>query len=655
MNEATAAQPVIALSHVCRSFPAGDQDIRILDDINLTINRGEMVAIIGQSGSGKSTLMNILGGLDSASSGSYRFNGREVGELEADELARLRRDHFGFIFQRYHLLGALSATENVAMPAIYAGMPVASRQQRAAELLRRLGLGDRLEHKPRQLSGGQQQRVSIARALMNGGEVILADEPTGALDSKSGADVLQILRELHEHGHTVILVTHDSKVAAQADRIIEIRDGRIIADAPNPAADPVRLAEDAPPPRLPDSTPQAMFGRWQEAFAMALRALLANRMRSLLTMLGIIIGIASVVSIMALGEGMERKVLDNFAGLGTNNISVYPGAYPGDDKAGSIKTLRESDLVQLAQESYLAAVTPVSMTGLRVRYASNDANATVMGVAPAYFAVRNQAMKDGVAFSDDDVRRQAQVAVIGETLRERLFGAGRGVGEIILLGNMPVQVIGVAETKSGGFGDSDRLEVWLPYSTAGSRLFGQQHFSSLTVQVAAGLPVKAAEAALQQKLALLHGKKDFYTRTMEDMMKSFESTASSIKLFLLMIGVISLVVGGIGVMNIMLVSVTERTHEIGIRMAVGARQSDIRSQFLIEAVLVCLLGAAIGIGLSALLGMTVNALFKDFQMLLTGTSIMTAVACASGIGIVFGFLPARRAAQLAPIEALARE
>ncbi|MBE9608647.1 MacB family efflux pump subunit [Chitinilyticum piscinae] len=646
---------LIELRGLCRSFPAGDEDILILDDINLSIARGEMVAIIGQSGSGKSTLMNILGGLDSPSSGSYRFAGREVGELAADELAALRRDHFGFIFQRYHLLGALSATENVAVPAVYAGLPQSERKARAAQLLTRLGLAERLEYKPRQLSGGQQQRVSIARALMNGGEVILADEPTGALDSKSGEDVLQILRELHEHGHTVILVTHDSKVAAQADRIIEIRDGRILSDMANPVADPVRLAPDAPPPACHASAPQALLGQWREAFAMALRALLANRMRSLLTMLGIIIGIASVVSIMALGEGMERKVLDNFAGLGVNNISVYPGAYPGDDKAASIKTLNENDLQQLAREPYLDGVTPFSQRGARLRAGSVDVNATVQGVAPDYFRIRNQGIKEGVAFSAEDVRRQAQVAVIGEKTRERLFGQMGGVGQIILVGNIPVQVIGVAEAKSSGFGFGDSLDIWLPYSTAGSRLFGQLHFSSLTVQVRDGLPVKAAEAALQKRLESLHGRRDFFTHTMEDMMKNFESTASSIKLFLLMIGVISLVVGGIGVMNIMLVSVTERTHEIGIRMAVGARQSDIRSQFLIEAVVVCLLGAGIGIGLSALLGAAVNAIFQDFQMLLTTGAIGTAVLCASGIGIVFGFLPARRAAQLAPIEALVRE
>ncbi|QLI81105.1 MacB family efflux pump subunit [Chitinibacter fontanus] len=647
--------PVIELTGIGRVFPAGDQQIRILDDINIVIEAGEMVAIIGQSGSGKSTLMNILGGLDSPSEGSYRFNGREVGELNADELAILRRDHFGFIFQRYHLLGALSATENVAMPAIYAGMPLIERQKRAAMLLGRLGLGERLNYRPRQLSGGQQQRVSIARALMNGGEVILADEPTGALDSRSGADVLQILKELHEQGHTVILVTHDAKVAAQADRIIEIRDGKIISDVCNLARDEEALPSDPPPPAPHDASPQALLGRWREAFAMAFRALLANRMRSLLTMLGIIIGIASVVSIVALGDGMEESVLKNFASLGVNNLDILPGTGISDEKAQSVTSLRESDLALIATEPYVQSVTPITGIGMRARYKNLDASTMIQGVSPAYFDLRNQAMQFGVAFSDEDVRRQAQVAVIGEYTRKTLFGSESGIGEVILLGTMPVQVIGVAEKKSGGFGGGESLDVWVPYSTAASRMFGQQHFSRITVQIKPDVPLKAAETALLSRMEQWHGKKDIYTRNMQDMMESFQSTANSIKMFLMLIGVISLVVGGIGVMNIMLVSVTERTHEIGIRMAVGARQSDIRIQFLIEAIVVCLLGGAIGISLSALLGVAINSFVKDFQMIFSLGSITTAVLCATVVGVVFGFLPARRASQLAPIEALARE
>ncbi|GLS03147.1 macrolide export ATP-binding/permease protein MacB [Chitiniphilus shinanonensis] len=646
--------PLIELSGLYRRFPAGDTDVTILDDIHLTIARGEMVAIMGQSGSGKSTLMNILGGLDQPSSGSYRFDGVEVGSLDDDGLAALRREHFGFIFQRYHLIPALTASENVAMPAIYAGMDNTARAERAGQLLGRLGLTERLHHKPSQLSGGQQQRVSIARALMNGGEVILADEPTGALDSRSGEEVLATLKELHARGHTVILVTHDANVAALAERVIEIKDGRIVDDRRNPGAHDAEKPGDRPAPPAHPAGLAANWGRFLEAFSMAWRSLVANRLRTLLTMLGIIIGIASVVSIVALGEGMQQSVLQNLSSLGATNIDIMPGSGLSDDRSGGVRTLRESDLLALAAEPYVEAVTPMSQKQQRMRFGNVDSNATVYGVSPSYFDVRGQKIEQGSNFSRQDVQRQAQVAVIGETTRQTFFGDGSGLGEIILIGNVPLQVIGVAEAKSSGWG-GDSLEVWVPYSTAASRIFGQQYFNRITVKVRGGLPTKAAEEALTQRLLLAHGTQDFYTRNMEDILSSVEASTRNIKLFLTMIGVISLVVGGIGVMNIMLVSVTERTHEIGIRMAVGARQSDIMRQFLIEAVMVCMVGGGIGIALSLGLGAMVDRLMTDFKMIFSLESVLTAVLCATLVGVVFGFLPARRAARLAPIEALARE
>lgn len=204
--------------------------MEVLHGITLDIRAGEFVAIKGASGSGKSTLMNILGCLDSPSGGEYLLDGEDVSTLDADELAALRRRTFGFVFQSYNLIATSTAQENVEVPAIYAGMPAAERHERAAELLGSLKLGDRLDHRPNQLSGGQQQRVSIARALMNGGRIILADEPTGALDSQSGEDVMALLRSMHEQGNTIIVITHAREVAERADRLIEIRDGQILSD-----------------------------------------------------------------------------------------------------------------------------------------------------------------------------------------------------------------------------------------------------------------------------------------------------------------------------------------------------------------------------------------------------------------------------------------
>ena len=230
--EGAAKVPLIELKDICKTFVTGDGDVRVdaLRGVSLSIYPGEFVAIMGASGSGKTTLMNVLGCLDRPTAGQYFFAGRDVSQMDSDALAWLRREAFGFVFQSYNLLPNATAEENVEIPAVYAGLGPAERRERAETLLSSLGLGDRLTHRPSQLSGGQQQRVSIARALMNGGQVILADEPTGALDSKSGAEVMTLLTELAAEGHTVILITHDANVAARAHRVIEIKDGEIVRD-----------------------------------------------------------------------------------------------------------------------------------------------------------------------------------------------------------------------------------------------------------------------------------------------------------------------------------------------------------------------------------------------------------------------------------------
>ncbi|AJY31854.1 ABC transporter family protein [Burkholderia thailandensis 34] len=652
------AEPLLQLTRVTRRFPAGDKDVVVLDDVSLSIDAGEIVAIVGASGSGKSTLMNILGCLDHPSSGSYRVGARETSELESDELARLRREHFGFIFQRYHLLPHLSAAENVEMPAVYAGSAQAQRRERSLMLLARLGLSDRAGHRPSQLSGGQQQRVSIARALMNGGEVILADEPTGALDSKSGHDVIRVLRELNALGHTVIIVTHDENVAAHARRIIEISDGRIVGDRLNPHADGADAASGA----SGDAGPQrarrlsAGVGRFAEAFRMAWIALVSHRLRTLLTMLGIIIGITSVVSIVAIGEGAKRYMLDEIGSIGTNTINVYPGADWGDSRADAIQTLVPADAAALADQIYVDSATPETSRSLLLRYRNIDVNALVSGVGERFFQVRGMKMAQGIAFGPDEVRRQAQVAVIDENTRRKLFGANPNpLGEVILIDNLPCIVIGVTAAKKSAFGDMKNLNVWVPYTTASGRLFGQRHLDSITVRVRDGQPSAAAEQSLTKLMLQRHGRKDFFTYNMDSVVKTVEKTGQSLTLLLSLIAVISLVVGGIGVMNIMLVSVTERTREIGIRMAVGARQADIMQQFLVEAVTVCLMGGAIGIVLSFGMSFVFSLFVDQWKMVFSAGSIVSAFLCSTLIGVVFGFMPARNASRLDPIDALARD
>lgn len=661
------AQPLLSLQGVWREFQVGDSPLAVLKNIQLDVAAGEMIAIVGQSGSGKSTLMNLIGCLDQPSRGSYQINGREVGSLQADELAALRREHFGFIFQRYHLLGDLSAAGNVEVPAIYAGSGARERRARALALLERLGLAGRTSHVPGKLSGGQQQRVSIARALMNGGSVILADEPTGALDTQSGAEVMKILAELHALGHTIILVTHDMQVASHAQRIVELRDGEVVSDRPNtpthgaseaPVDDPV--AQMLSPAQHVRQGVWAAFGAWAdrlgEAFRMALLAMNAHRLRTLLTMLGIIIGIASVVSVVALGEGSRQKVLANISSIGTNTIDVYSGTGFGDPRAARIQTLSPADADALKEQSYVDSVTPNVQASVTARYANIDASVQVTGVGEQYFRVKGLQMAGGTAFSDAAVQAYAQVAVIDENARKKLFPNTNPVGQVLLLGSMPVYVVGVTAKKDGGFGPSmETLNVFVPYTTAMRRLIGQGYLRSITVRVDDSTSMAAAEQGINQLMERRHGRVDFYVLNTDSIRQTIESTTRTLTLLVSSIAVISLVVGGIGVMNIMLVSVTERTGEIGVRMAVGARQSDIQQQFLIEAVLVCLLGGVLGISLALGFGALFKHFSNNFTLAFSTSAMGAAFLCSTLIGVVFGFLPARSAARLNPVEALARD
>ncbi|EKN3986376.1 MacB family efflux pump subunit [Yersinia enterocolitica] len=651
---------LLQLDDVSRWFISGEERVQVLKNINLTIHSGEMVAIVGASGSGKSTLMNILGCLDKPSSGEYLVAGRIPQHLDSNELAELRREHFGFIFQRYHLLNDLSAQENVEIPAIYAGVNREERRQRAASLLSRLGLVDRLDYRPSQLSGGQQQRVSIARALMNGGEVILADEPTGALDTHSGTEVLNILKGLHQQGHTVVIVTHDMSIAEHAQRIIELRDGEVIADRQMPQPELPAKISTIETPDIAHKPPlvswKAQRDRLQEAFKMALLAMSAQRLRTLLTMLGIIIGIASVVSVVALGKGSQQQVLANINSMGTSTLEIFPGKDFGDMRSAAIHTLRATDADALAQQGYIHSVTPTVSTSTTLRYGNKSVSGTVNGVGEQYFLVRGYTLAQGMAFNRTSVDNLMQEAVIDENTRDKLFPNGENpLGKVILLGSLPCRVIGVAAKKQSGFGSDENLNVWIPYTTAMKRMLGQSYLKSITVRVNDDIDLANAEQGVTKLLTQRHGTQDFFVMNTDSIRQTIEKTTSTMTLLVSMIAVISLVVGGIGVMNIMLVSVTERTKEIGVRMAVGARTSDIMQQFLIEAVLVCLLGGCLGVVLSLVIGLLFSQFSSSFSMVYSATSIITAFICSSLIGVIFGFFPAKRAAQMDPIRALERE
>ncbi len=648
------AKTLLELRGVCREYLSGGSMLSVLKDIDLTITAGEMIAIIGPSGSGKSTLMNIIGCLDRPSRGSYQVAGQETGNLEPDELAYLRREHFGFIFQRYHLLASLTALENVEIPAIYAGVDKNNRRSHAAQILSRLGMADRLYYRPGQLSGGQQQRVSIARALMNGGDVILADEPSGALDRASGDEVMKILKELNERGHTIILVTHDSQIARHADRIIELSDGQIVADR-RTRVQTENLVEIGKSPAVGGFL-RAHWDRFFEALRMALLAMASHRLRTILTMLGIIIGIASVVSVVALGEGSQQQILKNISSMGTNTISIYPGKDFGDMRSGKVRTLQPGDADALSQQPYADAVTPLVSSSMTLRFRNISVSGQVNGVGEHFFRVRGLEPAEGRFFDGPGVSSRAQEVVIDQNTRKSLFGSAENVlGEVILLGSVPCRVIGVSKRQDSAFGDSDSLNLWVPYTTIMGRMLGQYYLRTITVRVADGIPSAVAETAIIKLLTDRHGIKDFFTSNLDAVRQTIEKTTATMTMLISSIALISLIVGGIGVMNIMLVSVTERTQEIGVRMAVGARQGDIMQQFLIEAVLVCLLGGMLGVGLALAIGVAVSLSGGDFAMIYSTTAIVSAFLCSTVIGVLFGFLPARNAARLDPVVALARE
>ena len=645
------SEPLIQLKGIERRYQSGEQEVTVLHPLDLTIEAGEMIAIVGASGSGKSTLMNLLGCLDRPSAGQYLFRGQDTATLDALSLARLRCHHFGFIFQRYHLLPHLNAAANVEIPAVYAGTSRPDRQARSNALLTRLGLSDRSHHTPGQLSGGQQQRVSIARALANGGEVILADEPTGALDSQSGKEVMAILKELHAQGHTIILVTHDMAVASHADRIITLRDGRVLEDSGKPATTTARLPAASPAARASGND----WDRYREAGRMALHAMLAHRMRTFLTMLGIIIGIAAVVSVVALGQGARAKVVDQINAMGTNTIDIFPGKDWGDEKAASIQTLNKRDLDALLGQPYLEGASPQIASSGQLRYRNKTSSGSIVGVGSDFFRVKGMKLTSGRLFDERDIQNRAAVAVVDGKTIESLLGKEDPVGQVVLVGTLPVRIIGVVEEETGFGRSSQSVNVWLPYSAVMSRLISQNHFSQITIRVKDGVQPALAEQAAVALLTQRHGVKDFFTFSSDSIIKSVEKTTATMTLLVSAIAVISLIVGGVGVMNIMLVSVVERTREIGIRIAVGARQSDILQQFLIEAVMVSLLGGMLGVGVSLFIGLLFSLFVESIQMQFSLFSILMAFGCSSLIGILFGYLPARNAARLDPVEALARE
>lgn len=723
---------------------------QILRGINLHIKKGEFVAIIGQSGSGKTTLLNIIGTLDEPSSGSYVFANYEVTKLNSDEKSRLRREKIGFIFQRYNLLSLMSAKENVALPAVYAGVSSQKRDERAKELLANLELADKFNSKPNELSGGQQQRVSIARALMNGGDLILADEPTGALDSKSGVMVLDILQRLNSQGHTIVLVTHDPTIAAKAGRIIEIKDGEIIKDSLNSNAHHFENSEEStsnkenskssvdfslsakaqndkngensvqnlnsnsnlkqnlaqnlnssinlnensqissanfqnsmdchaspkgllamtsntnsaqkvqiPLTAMPQEikTYHLLKNQIIECLKIAYSSILAHKLRSLLTMLGIIIGIASVVSVVALGLGSQKQILESISRLGTNTIEVRGGRGFGDIRSGKVK-LALSDLYALKSLPQLESVEAQDGTSSIATYGNISLSAKMEGGGVSIFSIKGLNLGTGRFFNESEVSNADNVAVIDDNGRKRLFDGflpEQIIGKTIICNKQPFKIIGILEKDSRRPDTDITVRIYTPYTTLRNKITGSRVVEQIIAKVRDDASPALAEEAMVRTLEIKRGKKDFFTINSDSIRQSIEENMATMTLLITCIAVIALVVGGIGVMNIMIVSVSERTREIGIRMAIGARKEDILFQFLIEAVMICMMGAVLGVGLCALIVFAFNSVSTDFLMIVSSGSVVLGLASSVLIGLIFGFFPAKNAANLNPINALSKE
>jgi len=671
---------LIELRGVSRRYTLGDIEVRALDGITLAIEAGEYVAIMGQSGSGKSTLMNVLGCLDNPTEGQFLIDGHDAGQLGPDELAALRRERFGFIFQRYHLLPHLDARGNAALPAVYAGVGSAARSARAQALLERLGLGERLHHKPNELSGGQQQRVSIARALMNGGQIILADEPTGALDSTSGAEMLALLEELNAAGHTIILVTHDPTVAAHASRVIELRDGRVVKDEGTPSGHPVLALPSAPeaPAVQKGGGLRRLQVQWREALATAWLSLQGNRLRTFLSMLGISIGIASVVSIVALTgaarstfEGEFRSTMSGKIWIWRGNSKLPPGAQP--------PSFRLIELDALRQLPGVASVQGERQIPALLRHRTRDANLNVRGADAGTLFERKLKLEAGRFFSAYELADGAQVLVLDEQSRQALFKDTESpIGKTVLLSSsavgdgggaegrpgataapsgasLPFVVIGTVKADSQlgfNFGNGN---AYVPERTFIQRLDSRPAVDAFSVQMDFTLPPEEVLRHLTHRLVALRGAENFSNWSGDSEFRKMQDFTAGFAALFAGVGAIALLVGGVGVMNIMLVSVSERTREIGIRMAVGARQGDVRLQFLIEAVVLCCLGGLVGVAFSWLGAQALNAVQDKLLVSVSWAALGVAFAVSSGVGLVFGTVPARRAAALSPVDALARE
>lgn len=647
---------MIELRNITKVYRLGKVELSALNRISLSIVDGEFVAIMGPSGSGKSTLLNILGCLDVPTAGEYLIDGTEVGKFSDGQLAQIRNEKFGFVFQNYNLLPRLNAWANVELPLIYSG----NYRKRKVKVLRALevvNLVDRANHRPSELSGGEQQRVAIARALINEPSIILADEPTGNLDSKTGKEIMEILMDLNRKGITIVMVTHDNNIADYAQRIIRLRDGEITADERKEE----RISLDNKPIPLPQRKKRKFsLAELRESVKMAIFSIFTNKLRSFLTMLGIIVGVAAVITMIALGQGASAQITRRIKEMGSNLVMIHQ--FRRMVGGGSFTPLSYSDALAIGEKVPLVARVDASFRQRApVVYGNLNVNTEINGVTPNFPLIRNFPVERGSFFTEEDNHLMRRVAVLGKTVVKKLFGEEDPIGQYVKIRRVIFQVIGVMSEKgSSGFRDEDDV-VFIPLRTAQKRLFGLDRDRVMEINVEVkdekliDTATKEITNLLRERHRIREGEEDdFNVRSQAEILSTVRETSRTFTLLLAGIAIVSLIVGGIGIMNIMFVSVTERTREIGIRKAIGAQRIDILGQFLIEAVIVSLSGGIIGI----ILGIGASRLvsrFAGWATIITPGSILLSFFFAFLVGFFFGVYPARKASLLNPIEALRYE
>jgi len=653
---------LLEAENITKTYRIGEVDIRALQGVSVTIEAGEFVAIMGPSGSGKSTLMHLLGFLDTPDSGTFRLMGKDASRLKEEEYAFLRNRVIGFVFQQFNLMARSAAIENVCLPMLYSE-DRAGDIERSRDMLGKVGLGDRVEHRPNELSGGQQQRVAIARALVNRPLVILADEPTGNLDSRSGKEIMDIFKDLHEHGMTVVLVTHDENVGNAAERIIRMHDGKIVSDDKRKRSDKKEIPlEDQL--RLRDFSKEKgkryNSEEFVEHFKQACRMIASNKLRSFLSMLGVLIGVACVITMLALGRGAKESITEQLSRLGSNLLSVRPGSVKVHGVEGTAATRFDFEDVKAIQNiAYVKKVSPQVIGQGQVVYGNKNWSTQVVGVTPDYASARNQEPVSGRFFTADENQTRQRLVLIGQTVQRELFGSEDPIGQTIKINRVNFQVLGVLPSLgANAFHDQDDVAV-IPLMTAMRRLMGKDYLDQIDVEIRDLKEMPAAQeeinAMIIRKHHLTPDRYDsFNIRNYADIQQALTSTTKTFSVLLGCVAAISLIVGGIGIMNIMLVSVKERTREIGLRKAIGATPRDILMQFLVEAIVVTFIGGLAGIGLAAVISWTIAAI-AHWKMIITLGSLILAFFCSASVGIVFGLWPAKQAAKLDPIRALRYE